>query len=337
LKVLLTGATGFLGKRTAARLGREHELRLLVRPTSSRAGLPAGASFAVGDVGDRPSLERAMAGCDAVVHAAALVKIAAPRAEFDRVNVGGFERVLAAAAAAGVGRLLYVSSFIALGPSEGGAGGLLDESAEPLPGGRPRAWINHYERTKALADAAARRAIARGAALVVVYPGVVYGPGELTEGNIVVRHLLDLAHGRLPALVGRPERRWNYAFVEDVADGIARALEQAPEGGRYVLGGENVTLADFYRLAGELGGFPVPGRRMPDAIAKLAGAAMKLGARLTGSTPRLTPDLVEIYRHDWAYDSSRAGRELGYRPRPFARGLAETFDWLRTTSEWPRR
>jgi farnesol dehydrogenase len=336
VRLLLTGATGFLGKRLAARLAREHEVRLLVRPSSARAGLPEGVELAAGDVTDRGSLERAMAGREAVVHAAALVRISAPRAEFERVNVGGLENVLAAARGAGVERLLYVSSFIALGPTEAGPGGLLDETAEPLPGGRERAWINDYERTKSLSDAAARRAIAEGAPLVVVYPGVIYGPGELTEGNIVVRHLLDLAHRRLPALLGRAERRWNYVFVEDVAEGIARALERAAAGGRYVLGGENVTQAEFYRLAGELGGFRVPGARMPDPVAKLAGALMKAGARLTGGVPRLTPDLVEIYRHDWAYDSSRAARELDYRPRTLARGLAETFEWLRTTSAWPR-
>ena len=71
-------------------------------------------------------------------------------------------------------------------------------------------------------------------------------------------------------------------------------------------------------------------------VAKAAGALMKTGARLTGGVPRLTPDLVEIYRHDWAYDSARAARELDYRPRPLAQGLAETFAWLRTTPAWPR-
>jgi farnesol dehydrogenase len=334
VKVLLTGATGFLGRKTAARLAREHRLRLLVRPRASRERFPAGVEFAAGDLTDRESLARAMAGCEAVVHAAALVKIAAPRPEYDRVNVGGLENVLAAGAIAGVRRLLYVSSFIALGPSEGGPGGTLDESAEPLRPGR--VWINDYERTKALADASARRAIEAGVPLVVVYPGVIYGPGELTEGNLVVRHLLDLAHGRLPALLGRAERRWNYAFVEDVAEGIARALERAPRGARYVLGGENVTQAEFYRLVGELGRIRVPARRLPDAAAKLAGAALKLAARLSGTTPRLTPDLVEIYRHDWAYDSARAAAELDFRPRPLARGLAETFGWLCGTPEWPR-
>src|SRR6185295_6163097 len=112
--------------------------------------------------------------------------------------------------------------FIALGPTEGGPGGVLDESAEV----RDRAWINDYERTKALADRRARQAIAEGAPLDVVYPGVIYGPGELTEGNIVVRHILDLVHGRLPGLIGKPERRWNYVFVEDVARGIGQVLEK---------------------------------------------------------------------------------------------------------------
>lgn len=335
MRILLTGGTGFLGRRVAARLGREHTVRLLVRPGPARAGLGDGFELAAGDVTDRDSLLSAMTGCDAVVHAAALVKILAPAAEFDRVNVGGLENVLAAAERAGVGRLLYVSSFIALGPSEQGAGGRLDESAEPLRAGRR--WINDYERTKSLADAAARAAVARGAPLGVVYPAVIYGPGELTEGNIVVRHILDLAHGRLPALLGRPQRRWSYAFVEDVAEGIARALERGERGGRYVLGGDNVTSGEFYRAVAELGGIRVPGARMPDALATLSGALMKLAARISGGTPRLTPDLVEIYRHDWAYDSSSAIRELGYAPRSLADGLAETFAWLRTTAEWPAR
>lgn len=335
MRVLLTGGTGFLGRRVAARLAGEHEVRLLVRGGAARPGLPAGVEPVAGDVTDRASLEVALAGCDAVVHAAALVKIVAPRAEFDRVNVGGLDNVLAAAEAAGVPRRLYVSSFIALGPSESGTDGMLDESAEPLRAGRR--WINDYERTKSLADAAARRAIECGAPLTVVYPAVIYGPGELTEGNIVVRHILDLAHRRLPALLGRPERRWSYAYVDDVAEGVVRALVSRAPGGRYVLGGDNVTSAEFYRLVGELGGLRVPSARMPDWLATASGAAMKLAARLAGGTPKLTPDLVEIYRHDWAYDSTRARRELGYAPRALADGLAATFAWLRERPGWPRR
>jgi farnesol dehydrogenase len=332
MKILVTGGTGFLGRRAVAALAPRHELTLLVRPGASRAGFPAGVGFASGDVTDRASLALAMAGHDAVLHAAALVKILAAAAEFERVNVGGLENALAAAETAGIQRFLYVSSFIALGPSERGAGGVLDESAEPAEDGRR--WINDYERTKAVADRLARRAIAAGAPVSIVYPGVIYGPGEMTEGNLVVRHLLDLVHRRLPALLGRPERRWCYVHVDDVADGIRRGLESKDFGGRYVLGGENVTLGEFYALVERLTGVPVPTRRLPDGLAKALGAVQKAYARATGGTPALTPDLVEVYRHDWAYSSQRARAALGYAPRPLAQGLGETVAWLRESGRW---
>lgn len=331
MKVLVTGATGFLGRRTVAALAPRHDLRLLVRPGASRERFPSGVDFAVGDVTDRASLASAAAGCDAILHAAALVKIDAPAAEFDRVNVGGLENVLAAAAEARIPRVLYVSSFIALGPTERGPGGVLDERVESVS----RSWINDYERTKTLSDLHARRAIAAGAPLSVVYPGVIYGPGELTEGNILVRHLLDLAHGRLPALMGRPERRWNYVFVDDVAAGIVATLEEEVAGHRYMLGGENVTQEELYRLVAEIGGIRVPRLRMPDFVATASGAAMKAWARLTGGVPRLTPDLVEIYRHDWAYDSATAAQAIGYRPRSLRAGLEVTVAWLKETGAWP--
>jgi farnesol dehydrogenase len=333
MKVLLTGGTGFLGRRTVSELAPRHELRLLVRRGSSRERFPAGVDFAEGDVTDRGSLERALAGCEAVVHAAALVKIAAPREQFDRINVQGLENVLAAAEEAGsVEKMVYVSSFMALGPTEKGPGGVLDESAEP----RDRAWINDYERTKTLSDRLARKAIAEGAPLDVVYPGVIYGPGEMTEGNIVVRHILDLVGRKLPALLGRPERRWNYVYVDDVARGIALALEgSAPAGRRWVLGGENVTQGEFYATVGRLTGARIPSLRLPDGVAKAAGALQKTWAGLRGATPQLTPDLVEVYKHDWALSSARAEAELGYRWRTLAEGLGSTVDWLRRMRKIP--
>ena len=328
MKILVTGGTGFLGRRIVSELAPRHSLRLLVRRGSSRERFPESVEFAEGDVTDRTSLIKAIAGCDAVIHAAALVKILAPREQFDRINVGGLENVLAAAESAAAGaveRMLYVSSFMALGPTEGGPGGVLDETASAAD----RSWINDYERTKTLSDRLARRAIAAGAPLDVVYPGVIYGPGEMTEGNIVLRHVLDLVHGRLPGLIGKPERRWNYVFVDDVARGVALALEKPKPGGRWVLGGENVTQGDFYGLVGRLTGAKIPTLRFPDGLAKAAGAAQKAWAKLRGKTPQLTPDLVEVYKHDWAYSSAHAEKELGYRARPLAEGLATSVAWLK--------
>jgi farnesol dehydrogenase len=333
MRVLLTGGTGFLGRRLAELLAPRHELVLLARPTSDRSGLPQGAEIVEGDVTDRESLARAADGCAAIIHAAAVVKILAPAREFDRVNLAGLDHVVDLAG--GVDHLVYVSSFIALGPTEGLPGGVADETTEPLgPHGRRRRWINHYERTKTLADRRARRAIEEGAPLSIVYPGVVYGPGAMTEGNIVVRHLLDLAKNRVPGLLGKAERCWNYAYVEDVAEGIRRVLEEAAPGSRYCLGGENVTQGMFYALASEIGGIPVPTRRIPDRLARAAGLATREWGRLSRRTPSLTPDLVEIYRHDWALSSARAGRELAYQPRGLRQGLEDTVAWLRERKSW---
>jgi NAD+-dependent farnesol dehydrogenase len=333
VRVLLTGGTGFLGRRLAAALAPRHDLVLLVRPTADREGLPESAALAEGDVTDRDSLARAADGCEAIVHAAALVKILAPAKQFDRVNLEAFDHLLEVAR--GVDRTVYVSSFIALGPTERLPGGVADEETPPVgPHGPRRRWINDYERTKTLADRRARQAIEEGARLSVVYPGVVYGPGSLTEGNIVVRHLLDLARGDVPGLLGRPSRRWNYVFVEDVAEGIRRVLEEAEPGSRWCLGGENVAQGDFYPLVGEVGGIGVPTRRIPDPLARAAGLLEREWGRLRRATPRLTPDLVEIYRHDWALSSARAERELGYRPRPLRQGLEETIGWLREKGAW---
>lgn len=331
MKILLTGATGFLGGRLAELLAPSHQLRLLYRSPAQLASLPAGSEPFRGDLADPARMEEAVAGCDAVIHAAALVKILAPAKDFDQVNVAGLENMLAACERHGVDRLIYVSSFMALGPTEAGPGGELDEEA---PAG-DRHFINDYERTKTLADRLARAAIARGQHVDVVYPGVIYGPGSLTEGNIIVRHLLDLAHGRLPALLGKKERRWNYVFVEDVAAGIVRLLEGKP-GRRYLLTGENVRQDDFYACVARLGGIRVPSLRMPDAVAKTSGFFMKSWAQIFGGTPQLTPDLVEVYRHDWAYSSAKAKRELGFHPRPLAEGLKITLDWLRAEGHWPK-
>lgn len=331
MKVLVTGGTGFLGRRLVAELAKRHQVRLLVRSAAGRQRFPEGVEFAAGDVTDRASLASAAGGCQAIVHAAALVKILAPERDFERINVGGMENILAAAAGAGA-RVVYVSSFIALGPTEARPGRVADERVEPVD----RVWINPYERTKTLADRLARQAIAAGAPVNVVYPGVIYGPGELTEGNIVVRHVLDLVHRRVPVLLGRPERLWNYVFVDDVAAGIAAVLEHAAPGTRYVLGGENVSQGDFYELVADLTGVPAPTRHLPDGLAKVLGSVDRALARLRGATPKLTPDLVEIYRHDWALDSSKAGRELGYQPRTLRAGLGETLAWLQESGAWKR-
>jgi farnesol dehydrogenase len=323
VKVLLTGGTGFLGKNVARRLvAAGHDVRLLARGTSNLAQLPAGIEVARGDVTDAAAFARAAEGCGAIVHMAALVKMWVPDAgEFDRVNVGGLRHALAAARSAQA-RLVYTSSFIAVGPTG------------PVPVDETRVhdlkrFRNHYERTKALADVVARDAAAAGQDVVLLYPGVVYGPGELTEANLVVKMVRDHLAGRLPGIVGPGDRLWSYAFADDVAEAHVAALERGRPGQRYFLAGENVSLVDFFARVQALTGVRPPTRHIPYGVAAVLGRALHLWAELTGAVPELTHEVVGVFREHWAYDSGKAQAELGYRRRPLAEGLGQTLEWLR--------
>lgn len=323
MKVLVTGVTGYLGGQIGWRLASAgHTVRGFVRDPARWASRPPRSEVAVGDVTDAPEVRAALAGCDAIVHAAAMVKIwSRDRREFDRVNVGGMRNAADAARHAGV-RLVYVSSFIALGPTDGR---VFDEET-PRDNDHAR---NDYERTKWAADKLARRLAHEGHVLVRVYPGVVYGPGTLTAGNHVAQALVQHARGKLPGMLGPGDRRQCFSYVEDVCDGIVAALERAVPGSAYILGGENRTVRELFEAFHEVSGVPPPKRSIPYGVASVVGTLQRWRAELTGREPELTDEVVEIYRREWAYSSARAERELGYRITPFREGIARTVAWLR--------
>lgn len=305
MNVLITGGTGYLGRAIVRTLVARGHSPVVFGRTATRSGLP-GRPFD-GDVRDRAALGEAAAGCDAVCHSAALVSVwRRRRTEFDEVNVGGLENVLAVAEAAGIRRILYTSSFLALPPG-GSAGQML---------------ANDYQRTKVLADRVARAAADRGVPIVTVYPGVIYGPGSSTEGNLVGRMISDHLARRLPGIIGA-RRTWSYAFVDDVAEGHVAALEGGRPGARYVLGGENVPQIRAFEIVSDLTGRPLP-RRIPSPAARLIALEEVIRARLLGGTPLLTPGTVRILEADWPLDSEVATREIGYRCRPLAAGIAAT-------------
>lgn len=309
MRVLVTGGTGYLGRAVVRALsGRGHHVVLFAR-TAVGSGLPGQAI--AGDVRNSDAVHAAAKGCDAIVHMAALVSIWRRRArDFDDVNVDGLRHVLAAARAAGVSRVLYTSSFLALPPSD---------SSEAL-------HANDYQRTKVLAEQVAASAEQAGTPLIRLYPGVVYGPGELTEGNLVGRLLRDhLAH-RLPGVIG-PTKIWSYAFADDVARGYAEALERGRVGAQYRLGGENAPQIRVFEILEELTGRSLPWR-VPYAAAEAIGLVEELRARITGMTPLLTRSTVAIFRHDWALDSSDAARDLDYQITPLADGIRRTLESL---------
>jgi farnesol dehydrogenase len=311
MNILVTGGTGYLGRAIVrAFAARGHQVVVFAR-TARHSGLPG--SLVDGDIRDRDALARAARGCDAISHSAGLVSIWRRRREdFDDINVGGLRNVLAIAASLAITRLLYTSSFLALAPRD---------RRTPLES-------NDYQRTKVAADRLADEAVRHGSPLMRVYPGVVYGPGTLTEGNLVGRLIADHLRGRLPGLVG-PENPWSYSYVDDVAAGHCAVLERGRAGARYILGGDNAPQSRVFEVVHELTGRRPP-RRIPFPVADALGAIEQLRVTLAGGVPLITRGAVEIFRHDWSLDSTDAIRELGYTITPLADGVRRTVESIAT-------
>jgi NAD+-dependent farnesol dehydrogenase len=302
MRVLVTGGTGYLGGAIVrALLSHGHEPVVFAR-SASASGLSV--QTIDGDIRDRAAVHKAADGVDAIIHAASLVSLWHPRpALFEEINVGGLESTLDAARVLGIRRIVYTSSFLAHPPSDGDV---------PLA-------LNEYQRTKVKAGAVAREAIRSGLPLVSLAPGVIYGPGKDSEGNLVGRMIRDHLAGRLPGLIA-PNRRWSYAFIDDVAEAHVKALIPNVDAGEYLLGGENATQARLFAIVKEVTGAPMP-RHIPVSAALAAAYLFEMRARITGRPPAVTRAAVHIFHHDWSMDSARSVQKLSYRITPLSAGV----------------
>jgi farnesol dehydrogenase len=302
MRVLVTGATGYLGQavvRAFANAG--HTVRAYAR-TASQCSLPA--ERIDGDVRDERALARAAENCDVICHLAALVSLwRARRQDFDDINVGGIRNVLAAASRLGTPRVVYTSSFLALPPR----------------GRDTPIASNDYQRTKVLAERVAADAAAEGAPIVRLYPGVIYGPGVYSEGNLIGRMVRDHLHGRLPGLVGA-DRPWSYSWIDDVAATHVSAAERAAAGSAYVIGGENAPQMRVFEIVRDLRGKRLP-LGIPFPVATVIGALEDARAAIFRRPPLLTRGTVEIFRHDWSLESGMAIRDLGLHIKPLREGV----------------
>jgi farnesol dehydrogenase len=319
--VLLTGATGYLGSQIAQELVRRGEpFRVMVRDPS-RLLFDATAvrcEVATGDLCNPDAVARAVRGVRSVLHTAALVKMwTRQRRDFRRVNVDGLKLLCRAATDAGAERIVYTSSFIALGPSSD------PNAGEELSHAGPHS--NEYARTKAESLAWLRREGFRRYPVVALLPGVIYGPGPFTQGNLVGAMMYQYCFKMMPAVVGSGSQRWSFAHNADVVAAHWAALKKGEPGQEYILGGDNRSLNDFYAALAEISGTRRPVRHIPFWAAKMLGGADVAVSIASGHPPTLTPGVVEIFKHHWVYSSAKATRELGYHVTPLETGLADAF------------
>ena len=320
---LVTGGTGYLGGRLVeALLEGGDEVRVLHRPTSDVSRLSGAVTLVAGDITHPESLLPAAEGCDRVFHAAALVKTwVGDPSRFDRVNVEGTLHVCQATRKLGC-RLVYTSSFFALGPTGPDA-----VNEDRVRSNAP--YCTDYERTKTLAEERVRRRIGEGLDGVILYPGLVYGPGPLTQGNTISILVRDFLRGRVPGIPGSGQQKWTFSHIGDVVRGHLAAASQAPSGGRYILGGPVASVEETFQILGRLTGKDPPRIHVPIPFLKAWGFWGEQLARLTGHPPTFTRGVAETYRHHWAYDSSKAFNELGYRWKPLEEGMREVVEYLK--------
>jgi len=304
-RVLLTGATGFIGGHIAwSLIQRGYEVVALVRPGHSLNWKHDSLTSRQGDVRDRDSVRYALADCDAVIHAAAMYALWSnnPTALYD-INVQGTRNVMEMAASAGIGRIVHTST---VGTIRFQSGRLADESDLASP----RNMSGHYKRSKFEAERLVRRMVARGIPIVVVNPTAPIGRTD-TKPTPTGRIIVDFLKRRFPAFV---DTGLNYVDVTDVADGHVLAMEQGTPGSRYLLGNieGNLTLNELLIRLSRITGLPAPKVRLPYLAARIAGGIDNfVEGTLLRREPRIPLEGVRMAQQRMWVDPSKAVRELG--------------------------
>jgi dihydroflavonol-4-reductase len=332
---LVTGGTGFLGRHlVAALVAAGRPVRVLARASSDVMGLD-GVELLRGDVTVRADLERALDGATRVFHVAAETRDGQPAEHYRAVNSTAVETLLELAHARGVERLVHTSSYFAIGrtgPPRMGEDHVADEYWTHDPGDMHHA----HEESKYDAEHAVNQRVSVSEPVLALIPTMIYGPErrrvarveDLSPGNRIVRMLAQHAAGRLPGLPGDGRQVWNLVHVEDVVAGHLAAMDGAEAGAawpppawghwHYILGGENVRVAELFERFGRLSGVEPPRPARPGGF---------FGKLLRGGAPAVGRAAMDA--HHWAYTSAMAERDFGYHGRSLDEGLAATVEWMR--------
>ena len=317
-RYLVTGATGFLGGELVKQLiGRGHQVIALVRSPEKAALIRTlGATIHVADITDRESLRQPMIGVDGVFHTAAWYRIGIKhsRETAERVNVEGTRNVLEIARQLEIPRVVYTSTVGVFGDTKGQ---VVDESYYahgPFLTEYDRSkWLAHYEVAVPL--------IGQGMPLVIVMPGLIYGPGDTSA---VHRTLVDLLRNRLFITPKGATFAWGY--VEDIARGVRAAMDTGSLGESYLLTGPIHTFQEAFALAARVSGRRQPRLHPRPTMMKAAAAVASLVERWDFQFPYAAETLRLMAGTTWIGSSAKAQQALGFTARPLEEGLRHTLE-----------
>lgn len=321
-KVLVTGGSGFVGRHLVEALKARGDDVVVTDIKAPAIALP-GVDYRKVSILDGPAMERSLRGIELLYHVAGIAHLWAPHpSAFDDINRLGTETVLEAAQNAGVPRIVHCSTESILLPKRrGGVAHSVDEglplTLKDMPG--------PYTRSKFLGEQAALAKARSGMDIVIVNPTVPVGEGD--DNMTPPAMMLDLfLRGGSPMYL---DCILNFVDVRDVAEGIILGGERGRSGERYILGGENVRLGALLQQLERLSGRTMPKRKVPGALALLAGVVSEvISRRITGKTPAATREGVLVALRSAPFDSSKARHELGYTPRPVDEALRAELAWL---------
>jgi dihydroflavonol-4-reductase len=319
MRVMVTGGTGFVGYHSVqALLAAGHTVSLLVRSVDKMYKLygdDCGISYTRGDITDAEKVAQALQGCDAVIHAAAMVSTDANDAEMVfQTNVEGAKTVIGGAVSLGIGPIIHVSSVTALYDPDAE---ILDENSPP------GAAKNAYGRSKVACEEYVRALQDDGEQVYISYPATVIGPDDpgLTEAHVGMQ-------GYMIAFVPLMPSGNQYVDVRDVAEVHLRLLEQQPEAGNYTLGGHYLPWAELGQVLEQVSGRKLLKLPLPGGFMRLAGRVMdKLSPYLNASVP-LSEEAME-YATNWVLlDNSKVENVLDFEFRPVEDSMRDTVGWL---------
>jgi dihydroflavonol-4-reductase len=322
MKAFVTGATGFIGASIVRELLKDgKQVRVLARPGSDRSNLK-GLEIEIweGDLSDRSSLARGLSGCRTLFHAAADYRLWTPNpAIMYDVNVGGTRNILSAAHDAGVEKVVYTSSVGTLGNPGNGIPG---NERTPVEFSH---MVGDYKKSKFLAERAAESFLQKGLPLVIVNPSTPIGPMDIRPtptGKIIV----DFLNGKMPAYL---DTGLNLIDVETCARGHILAGEKGRIGEKYILGNENMTLAQIFAMLSEITGLRAPRVKLPYYPILLAAYLNQAISAVTKKEPLIPLAGVQMAKKFMFFDPGKAVAELGLPLTPVKGSLERAVEWFR--------